>query len=179
MKREISCSVLAVALVCSGGTGLAAAEPAVPPAVQVQGAIDRLAAAVDRLAALVERGQAEEREGREVQNAVAILMLRQRKIERLEGDLQGAVRESEQIEQRATLMKAQLERMEAEARAAGGSIAEEPRREIAAIELQLKLDQERTARLESRRALLQSDVAAEQRRITRLEEILEAWIERP
>jgi chromosome segregation ATPase len=178
MNKALGCALIAAALTLGRGAVALAAEPA-PPAAQVQAAIDRLVAAVDRLAALIEQGRAEEREERRVQNAVGILMLRQRKIERLEGEIQGIGREIEQIEQRATLMKGQLEQMEAETRAEGGSIAEGPRREIAALELQLKLDQERAARIEGRRALLQGDLAAEQRRVANLEEILETWTERP
>lgn len=160
-----------------------AGEPPAPakPQIDLGTALEKLTGSVDRLAVLLERElafRAEEKETRRVELAVGIIGLRYRTIDRLETEIQQIAREEEESGRPLELMKAEEEQLGKQGRAVGGQLTEEAKGAIALIELRIKMEEERIAKLGDRKLALQNDVTAEQRRLAAVEAILDAWMEK-
>ena len=144
-------------------------------------AIDRLTTTVERLTTILDAGTAfesDERETQRVEVAVSILALRYRKIEQLEREIQRISREEEEIPDSMAMMQADVEQYESYARAETGQLSEQDKEGIAAMELRIRLEQDRLDRLAERRLLLENDLAAAQRRLSSIESILDAWLDK-
>jgi len=149
--------------------------------VDLRAPVEKLTASLDRLAALLEKEvalQSEEREARRVELAVGIMGLRYNKIDRLEAEIQGISRQEEEFPEVMQLMKADVERLDKQSRTETGQLSEDAKDTIARVELQIRLEEERIARLRERKLFLQGDLTAEQRRLASTEAILDAWMEK-
>jgi hypothetical protein len=144
-------------------------------------AILKLTSSVDRLAGLLEKDmafRAEEREARRVEVAVTVIGLRYRKIDRLETEIQQISREEDESAPSISRMKAGVDQLGKQGRAESGALTEEAKAAIAEVELQIRFEEERIARLRERKIVLQNEVSAEQRRLASVEAILDAWMEK-
>jgi len=178
VNRIASCSLACAVLLQAS----ASAIPALAQAPADLGAsVATLAASVERLATLLEKDLAlrsEERNARQVDTAVAILGLRYRKIDQLEREIQGISREDEEFSDHMAMMRVEVERLDTQGRAESGQLSDEMKAEIAQMELQIKLQEDRMARLRDQRLVLQNDLTAERRRLSRVEAILDSWLEK-
>ena len=178
MSRTLTC----VVVLLTSLRVLAADSPSdAPPARELGRAVDQLKASVDRLAGLLERDvstRAEDREARRIEIATSIMGLRYRKIERLEGELQGATREAEDSVRGVELMKAQVDQLRKQGRSENGELTDGAKAEIVVAEVRVKSEEDRIVTLRERASVLQNDLAAERRRLTSLEAMLDAWMER-
>jgi len=172
-NRLSTAALLAVVL-------LAAAPAAAQTSGEGEAALSRLADSVDRLARLLEQEQsarAGARETRTVEAAVAILGLRYRKIEQLERRIRQISEEEEDFDSRMELMKVDLDRLEEQLPPAGDPNRSELESAWSDMKLRLKLEEDRIQRQREKRLMLENDLAAEQRRLARLEEILDDWLD--
>ena len=78
---------------------------------------------------------------------------------------------------RLQMMRKELERAEAELRAETDQLTDTAREELDLWEAQIEIEEDRLARLRERKVLLENDLAAEQRRLVRVEAILDDWLE--
>ena len=155
--------------------------PDATPPREFGASIDKLAVALDRLAGLVEKDlaiRADEREARRVEVAVGIMGLRYRKIDRLEAEIQQSNHEEEEIARHLGLMKAEADQLDKQGRTESGELTQAAKNEIAMLDLRIKSQQDRSARLRERALELQNDVTAERRRLANVEAVLDAWMEK-
>lgn len=138
------------------------------PATDLAEAVSRLATAMDRMSAAMEKQASTAtgaREGERVQVAVGILGLRMGKMDRLEGEVQQARREADEIRGQVAALKAALSRAGAE---------EDPNH--ADIERSLVMLESRLPGLDERKEGLQAELDREARELSRLEAILDDWL---
>ena len=76
------------------------------------------------------------------------------------------------------ILQADVEQYESYARAETGQLSEQDKEGIAAMELRIQLEQDRLDRLAERRLLLENDLTAAQRRLSSIESILDAWLDK-
>ena len=162
---------------------LSATEPSgiAKTPVDLEKAVEKLSISLDRLAMLLEKDaavRAEEREARRVELAVAVMGLRYRKIDRLEGEIQQMGREEEEFAKQIKLMNAEAEQLRNQGRTERGQVSEQAKGAIGEVELRIRLEEERIAGLGERKAALQNDLTAEQRRLVSVQAILDAWMEK-
>ena len=143
--------------------------------------IEKLTASLDKLALRFEQQvtfQAEEREARRVEIAVAIMALRYRKIDRLEMEIERIGREKGDLAKHIELTREEMEQVGKQGRAEGGQLSDEAKGAIASMEQQVRLEEGRIVDLGQRELVLQNDATTEQRRLTKVEAILDAWMEK-
>ena len=143
--------------------------------------VDKLTTTVDRLANLLERElalNAETRETRQVEAAVAILGLRYRKIDRIESELRRIGGEEQEFPDHMAWLKSELDLVNKQDRSETGQLSEGAKDAIEQMELRIRLAEDRMVRLREQKIILQNDLTAEQRRLSHIEAILDTWLEK-
>jgi len=171
-------SVLLILLLLPALTGIAAAQA--DPPEDLQAALTRLTTAVERLVVMLEQREARElaeNNARQVAVAVDILQLRYRKIERIEEEIRDIEQEESYFPESQEMLNAEIERVESQGRSETGDLEGWARVEIESMELRIGLEAERIKSLREKKLLLENDLAAEQRRLTAVEAILDEWLD--
>lgn len=174
--------ILRLLLVLAIPSALWADEPQshTEPRADLGSAIEKLATSLDRLTVLLEKdvaSRAEDKEARRVEVAVGVIGFRYRKIERFETEMRQVSRDEEHIADEITHMREAAEQYGRQERAENGQLNSDVKDAIANMELQIRLGEDRIARLRERKLVLQNDIVAEQRRLSTVEAVLDAWVE--
>lgn len=150
------------------------------PADEMSQALGRLTTTIDRLATLMEQSvaiQSEERQTRQVEVAVGILGLRYRKIEQLEEEILRISRQEEEFEGMMTMLNEQRDVIERQSRSEAGQVTDEGREAIRTMETRIQIEEDRIARLQEKKLLLENDLAGEKKRLSHVEAILDTWLD--
>ena len=162
-----------------GAILLSLAPLSAQPNDELAGALDRLTATLLELAESLPGAESNGACGDmdRVQTAIGILSLRYRKIERIESEIRNIERREEELPASIEMMQQQFERIETELRAETDQLGEGAREELEMWETQIRVEEDRLARIRQRRLLLENDLTTEQRRLTRVEAILDEWLD--
>jgi len=165
----------AISLVAASGVS------AQTPETEKGDALEKLAGSMEHLAAALERevGRCEQdKEMQRLQVVTAILGLRYRKIDDIEGEIRSAEREENDVRDHLTLLRVEPDQIDEQARSAEGEANRSAKAEKTALEARVKVQEDRIGKLGERRSLLQGELSEETRRLTHIERILDDWLEK-
>ena len=141
----------------------------------------RLGSAINRLAAALEKDaadRAQDKEAARLQIVVGVLGIRYRKIEELESEIRRIEHEEESLKDDLPLMNAEKDRVEAQGKMPDGEPTPGAKEEVDRLEMTIKLQEERIAKFSGQRQQLLNDVTDERHRLTRLEALIDTWLEK-